>query len=71
MPQAIKNWIEGRPGPFAGRTHDDVWAMAWKNFCTGPTGGFHTSLMFSVHLQQAGIGIRALAVGGFALDRVT
>ncbi len=71
MPQAIRNWLVSKPGPFVARTHDDVWAMAWKNFCTGPTGGFHNYLMFSVHLQQAGFGIRALAVGGYALDRVT
>ncbi len=71
MPTAIRNWLVSKPGPFAGRTHDAVWDMAWKNFCTGPTGGFNNELMFSVYLQQAGYGIRALAVGGYAMDRVT
>ena len=71
MPHPIKNWLESRPGPFTGRTHDAVWDMAWKNFNQGPTGGFDNELLFAVHLQQAGFGIRALAVGGYALDRVT
>ena len=71
MPQALKEWLKSKPGPFVGRTHDDVWASAWKNFCAGPTGGFDNELLFAVHLQQAGFGIRALVVGGYALDKVT
>ncbi len=60
-----------KPGPFVARTHDDVWSLAWRNFCAGPTSGFDNELMFMVELQKAGFGIRALAVGGFALDKVT
>ena len=71
MNKELKEWIESRPGPFVGRTHDDVWRSAWKNFCTGPTGGLNNDLMFSVHLQQAGFGVRALVIGGYAMDRVT
>ncbi len=71
MPKALRIWIESKPGPFTGRTHDAVWDMAWRNFNEGPTGGLTNELLFSVHLQQAGFGIRALAVGGYALDKVT
>ena len=71
MPTAIKNWLTSMPGPITGRSHDDVWEMAWKSFCAGPTGGFHNTILFMVHLQQAGFGIRALGAGGFALDKVT
>ena len=41
------------------------------NFCDGPTGGITSELIFSVRLQQAGFGIRALTIGGYALDKVT
>ena len=71
MNRELAAWIRGRSGPFAGRTHDAVWDMAWKNFNEDETGGLTNELMFSVHLQQAGFGIRALAVGGYALDRMT
>ena len=71
MPQALKNWITSKPGPFTGRTPESVWEMAWRNFNEGETGGLNNDLMFSVHLQQAGYGIRALAIGGYAMDRVT
>ncbi len=68
---ALATWIRGKPGPFAGRTHDGVWLLAWRNFNEGPTGQANSQLIFMVDLQQAGFGIRALAVGGYALDRVT
>ena len=71
MPIALKDWLKSKPGPFVGRTHDAVWETAWRNFCAGPTGRLTNDLMFSVYLQQAGYGIRSLAVGGYALDRVT
>jgi hypothetical protein len=71
MPTSIKNWLTSKPGPFVARTHDDVWSLAWRNFCAGPTGGSTNELLFMVHLQQAGFSIRALAIGGYALDRVT
>ena len=71
MPQALKNWLASKPGPFAGRTHDAVWDMAWKNFNDGPTGNLNNEMMFRHFLMMAGFGTRALAVGGFALDRVT
>ena len=71
MNKELANWIASKPGPFAGRTPESVWAMAWKNFNEGPTGGFNNHLLFSVYLQQAGFGIRALAIGGHALDKVT
>jgi len=71
MPQALAKWIESKPGPFTGRTPNSVWEAAWRNFNEGETGGFNNELMFSVHLQQAGFGVRALAIGGHALDKVT
>jgi len=71
MPTAIKNWLTSKPGPFVARTEGAVWRMAWDNFNEGPTGGIHVELDFMLRLQQAGIGIRALAVGGYAMDRVT
>ena len=71
MNKELAAWIRGRPGPFAGRTHEAVWDMAWRNFNAGPTGGLNNELLFSVLLQQAGYGIRALVAGGYALDRVT
>lgn len=71
MPQALREWLESRPGPFVGRTPTSVWEVAWRNFNEGETGGLTNELLFSVHLQQAGFGIRALAVGGYALDKVT
>ncbi len=71
MNTELKNWIEGKPGPFAGRTHDEVWNQAWRNFNEGPTGGLDNEVLFRTQMMQAGYGIRALAIGGFALDRVT
>ncbi len=71
MTSALATWVASKPGPFTGRTHDDVWDAAWKNFCAGPTGGIDGQLIFMVDLQQAGFGIRVLAIGGYALDRVT
>ena len=68
---ALATWVASKPGPFAGHTHDAVWDMAWRNFNEGPTGGLTNELLFSVHLQQAGFGVRALAIGGHALDKVT
>jgi len=67
---AIETWIESKPGPFAGRTHDAVWDMAWANFNEGPTGQIDGQLIFMVDLQRAGYEIRTLAIGGYALDRV-
>ena len=71
MNKELAAWIRGRPGPFSGRTHDAVWEMAWRNFCAGPTGGFDNELLFAVHLQEAGYGVRALKIGGFTMDEVT
>jgi hypothetical protein len=71
MTSALKNWLTSKPGPFTGRTHDAVWEMAWRNFNEGPTGGINSQLNFMMRLQQAGYGIRALAVGGYAMDRVS
>ena len=70
MPSALKIWIESRPGPFAARTHAEVWATAWWSFCAGPTGGLHSELDFMVQLREAGFDIRSLAVGGYALDKL-
>ena len=71
MTQALATWIASKPGPFTGRTQDSVWDMAWANFNEGPTGGITVQLDFMLRLQQQGIGIRHLAIGGYALDRVT
>ena len=68
---ALATWVASKPGPFVARTPDGVWDMAWRNFNEGSTGGINSDLIFSVRLQEAGFGIRALAVGGYALDRVT
>lgn len=67
----LLTWIESKPGPFTARTQDAVWDAAWKNFNEGETGGLTNELLFSVQMMQAGFGIRALAVGGYALDKVT
>ena len=53
------------------RRQDAKREAAWRNFNEGETGELNNELMFSVYLQQAGFGIRALAIGGHALDRVT
>ena len=68
---ALATWVASKPGPFSGRTHDAVWDMAWRNFNEGPTGGVTQELQFMIRLGQAGYGVRALAVGGYALDKVT
>ena len=39
MNKELAAWIRGRPGPFAGRTHDAVWDMAWRNFNEGQRAG--------------------------------
>ena len=71
MSYAIKNWLAGTPGPFVARTPNEVWDAAWHNFNQGETGGIYVQLDFMLRLGQAGFGIRHLAVGGHALDRVT
>ena len=71
MNRELKSWFDSRPGPFVGRTPNSVWEAAWANFNEGKTGGFDNELLFMVQLQQIGIGVRTLAVGGYALDRVT
>ena len=45
--------------------------MAWANFNEGPTGGLDNLVLFMTQMMEAGYGIRAFAVGGYALDRVT
>lgn len=71
MSSALKDWVASRPGPLSGRTHDEVWDMAWRNFRAGPTGNLDNEMMFRHTLIMEGYGVRALAVGGFALDRVS
>ncbi len=66
---ALATWIESKPGPFSGRTHDDVWDMAWKNFCAGPTGGLANRVKFMMHLGETGIDVRPTALGGYVLER--
>ncbi len=68
---ALATWVESRPGPFVARTEGEVWRQAWANFCDGPTGGVTQEFQFMIRLGQAGYCVRALAVGGYALDRVT
>ncbi len=68
---ALASWIASKPGPFAARTPDSVWASAWRNFNEGETGGITVQLDFMLRLGQAGFGILALAAGGYALDKVT
>ena len=68
---ALGNWVGRKPGPFVARTESAVWSLAWSNFNEGDTGGIYVEFDFMLRLQQAGYGIRALAVGGYALDKVT
>ena len=68
---ALGTWVASKPGPFVARTEGAVWRMAWANFNEGATGGLHVEFDFQIRLQQAGFGIRALAVGGYAMDRLT
>ena len=68
---ALGTWMASKPGPFVARTESAVWSLAWANFNTGDTGGVHLELDFMIRLQKAGYGIRALAVGGYAFDKVT
>ena len=68
---ALGTWVASKPGPFVARTESAVWRMAWVNFNEGPTGGIHVELDFMLRLQKAGYGVRALAVGGYAMDLVS
>ena len=68
---ALGTWVASKPGPFSGRTPDSVWDQAWANFNEGDTGGLNVELDFMIRLQTAGYGVRALAVGGYAMDLVT
>ena len=68
---ALGTWVRSKPGPFAARTEGEVWRMAWANFCDGATGGPDVEFDFMIRLQTAGYGVRALAVGGYAMDKVT
>ncbi len=68
---ALKEWIKSKPGPFAARTESAVWRRAWANFNEGDTGGLNVEFDFMIRLQTAGYGVRALAVGGYAMDRLT
>ncbi len=67
---ALATWVESKPGPFVVRTEGEVWRLAWANFNDGPTGGVTQELQFMIRLGQAGYGVRALAVGGYAMDRL-
>ena len=71
MTSALASWIASKPGPFTGRTHDDVWDAAWKNFCAGPTGGIDGQLIFMLRLGEAGIDVRPTGLGGYILDSKT
>lgn len=71
MNKELNDWLKSKPGPFIARTHDDVWASAWKNFRAGPTGGLDNEMMYRHSLMVAGFGIRALVIGGYAMDRVS
>ena len=51
---ALATWVASKPGPFAGRTLDAVWRLAWANFNDGPTGGLNVELDFMIRLGQAG-----------------
>ncbi len=68
---ALATWVASKPGPFVARTEGEVWRQASANFNDGPTGGIDRELQFMIRLGQAGYGVRALAVGGYALDKVT
>ncbi len=65
---ALATWVASKPGPFAGRTHDAVWDMAWRNFNEGPTGGINSELRFMMRLGEAGIDVRPTCLGGYILD---
>ena len=71
MSSALATWVASKPGPFVARTENEVWRQAWQNFNEGQTGGLNVEFDFMIRLQTAGYGVRALAVGGYAMDRVT
>ena len=71
MSSALATWVASKPGPFVARTEGAVWRQAWANFNEGDTGGLNVELDFMIRLQTAGYGVRALAVGGYAMDRLT
>ena len=70
MSSALATWVASKPGPFVARTEGAVWRQAWANFNEGDTGGVTQELQFMIRLGQAGFGVRTLAVGGYALDKV-
>lgn len=71
MPRELATWLESKPGPFVGRTPESVWRQAWKNFNEGETGRIDGLLDFMIRLGDAGFDVRAFAIGGYALDKVT
>ena len=71
MNTELKNWIEGKPGPFAARTPDNVWDAAWKNFNEGLTGGITSELDFMMRVGDAGFDVRPTGLGGYVLNRAT
>jgi len=65
----ISQWLESKPGPFAGRTPAAVWGSAHENF-RDFGHGCELQVEFIVRAQGAGLDVRPTGVGGFVLDSV-
>ena len=69
MTTELDFWIRSKPGPFAGRTLEDVWAKAWINFSRDHPSSIDGELTFRMYLGSAGFRIRHLDIGRYTLDR--
>lgn len=63
----IALWIAGMPGPFSGRTPDDTWRKAYKNFERGRTGQVVNQFDFMIKVQNAGHDVVPTSLGGWIL----
>ena len=68
MPNELNFWIRSKPGPFAARTQEAVWDMAWANFSKDHPSSIDGDFLFRGHLMDEGFNIRHLIIGGYALD---
>ena len=68
MTTELDFWIRSKPGPFAARTQEDVWRLAWQNFGRDHPSSIDGDFLFRGHLMDEGFNIRHLIIGGYALD---
>ena len=65
---ALIRWIELKPGPFAARTQDACYQLAFDNFeACGDTGSLHNPMAFIIALGAVGCGAMETPFGGFVL----